>query len=211
MNSLRRLFPGRQNEILLMAFKKSTSLRPSLDCLYLLPSLLSLYPLILTSLRPSLPLYLLPLFTPVTTLLTPSIGTPMLWASNPRVLQADARATRIVMPLTWFTKNGWNTMFFAAIAAGIDLTGGFYSFALAEKNNLGVLYKDVAIEFKRRVDGPLTLVATENAAVKAACEEAAKSGIRVNVPVTIDGYCDGQEKPVVSAKATLSIKALPSK
>ena len=45
-------------------------------------------------------------------------------------------------------------MFFAAIAAGVDLTGGFYSFSLAEKNNLGVLYKDVSIEFKRRVDGP---------------------------------------------------------
>jgi acyl-coenzyme A thioesterase PaaI-like protein len=137
--------------------------------------------------------------------------TPMLWASNPQLVKVDDKQTKIVMPLTWFTKNGWNTMFFAAIAAGVDLTGGFYSFSLAEKNNLGVLYKDVAIEFKRRVDGPLTLVATENAAVKAACEEAAESGQRVNVPVTVDGYClesFGEEKPVVSAKATLSIKRL---
>ena len=137
------------------------------------------------------------------------MSTPMLYLTNPLVLEANEKQTRIMIPLTWFTKNSWNTMFFAAIAAGVDLTGGFYSFSLAEKNNLGVLYKDVSIEFKRRVDGPLTLVATENAAVKAACEEAAKTGQRVNVPVSVVGFCEEKLKqPVVSARATLSIKKL---
>ena len=55
--------------------------------------------------------------------------------------------------------------------------------------------------------GPLTLVASENTAVKAACDEAARTGERVNVPVSVKGFCEGKQ-PVITAKATLSIKRL---
>ena len=102
-------------------------------------------------------------------------------------------------------------MFFAAIATGIDLTGGWCSFAAAEKHNVGVLYKDVSIQFKRRVDGDLTLISRNNKAITEACEEAAKTGLRINVPVEIEGYCYdtfGDVKPVVTAQATLSMKVI---
>ena len=137
--------------------------------------------------------------------------TPMLLFSGPKVLRVDVQETVIRMPLKWFNSNSWGTMFFASIAAGIDLCGGFYSFVEAEKSNLGVLYKDVNIEFKRRVDGDLTLVALSNSAIKEACNRAVCSGKRVNVPIRVEGYCYetfGKDNPVVSASATLSIKRL---
>ena len=99
-------------------------------------------------------------------------------------------------------------MFFGAISTGIDLTGGFYGFGLAEKANVGILYKDVSIAFKRRVDSDLTLVTRDNAQVRETIEEAGRTGERLSLPVSVDGYClnYSDEIPVVTATATLSMK-----
>ena len=139
------------------------------------------------------------------------ISTPMLAWTAPKIVSVTSTESIFRVPLNLRTKNGWNSMFFAAIATGIDLTGGWYSFAAAEEHNVGVLYKDVAIQFKRRVDGDLTLVTRNNKTVNESCLEAAKTGLRINVPVEIEGYCYdtySDVKPVVTAQATLSMKVL---
>jgi hypothetical protein len=124
-------------------------------------------------------------------------------------MEVSDQQTQIVVPLTTRTKNGWGTMFFAAIASGVDLCGGWRAFAVAEKEGLGVLYKSVEISFLRRCDGDVTFITRNNMQVIEACQEAAQSGKRINLPVQIDGYCLGTHndvEPVVTAHAVLSIK-----
>lgn len=135
-------------------------------------------------------------------------STPMLVWTAPTIVEIKEDYTKLKVPLNWRTINGFKSMFFAAIAAGIDLTGGFYGFGVADANDVGVLYKDVKIEFKRRVDEDLILVTKDNRKVSEAILAAAASGERISVPVSVEGYCLGysSEKPVVSATATLSVK-----
>ena len=133
----------------------------------------------------------------------------LVWVS-PQIVEVGELSTTIRIPLNFRTKNGFNSMFFAAIASGIDLTGGFYGFGLAEEANMGILYKDVNIHFKRRVDEDLTLITRNNPSVRKAIREAEQTGERFSIPVSVEGYClsYSDEKPVVSATATLSLKKL---
>ena len=48
-------------------------------------------------------------------------------------------------------------MFFGAIASGCDLTGGWGAFNAAERHEVGIMYKEMSMEFRRRVDGDLSL------------------------------------------------------
>lgn len=134
--------------------------------------------------------------------------TPMLVYVAPEIVEINQEFTKIKVPLNFRTKNGFDSMFFAAIAAGIDLTGGFYGFGVAEENQVGVLYKDVSIQFKRRVDEDLILVTKDNRKVSEAIVAAASSGERISIPVSVDGFSLGysSDMPVVSATATLSAK-----
>lgn len=134
--------------------------------------------------------------------------TPLLAFIAPRVIQNDATRVEIVVPLSWRTKNSWNTLFFAAIAAGCDLTGGFKAFELAPSRNVGVLYKDMAISFLRRCDDDLHLVSIDQEKVAQGIEEAVRTKQRVNVAVEVNGYVYSYSKtePVVTAKMTLSLK-----
>lgn len=99
-------------------------------------------------------------------------------------------------------------MFFAAIATGVDITGGWSAMGIAEEQSVGLLYKDVSIKFLRRVDGDLNLVCKSVDEVRRGVLQAAETGERVNVPVSIDGFCYAysREAPVVSAQLTLSMK-----
>ena len=142
-------------------------------------------------------------------LLNFKVKTPFLMLTNPSVVESSISRSVIKVPLTWITRNSWKTMFFGAIASGVDLTGGWAGFLMAEKYpKIGILYKDMSIQFKRRVDEDLHLVCADGEKIQAACDEAVATKQRVNVPIAVDGYCYGysKEKPVVEAQLTLSIK-----
>jgi hypothetical protein len=132
------------------------------------------------------------------------VQTPLLAIINPRVVESSDKKVEIVVPLNWVTKNSWNTMFFAAIASGCDLTGGWG----LTRQGIGFLYKGMEIDFLRRVDGDLHLVCSDIEAIRAAELEAENSSDRINVPVEVVGYCYhySKEKPVVRSRMTLSLK-----
>lgn len=139
-----------------------------------------------------------------------SLKTPMLLLANPKVVSSTSSRVEIKLPLNWFTRNSWNTMFFAAIAAGADLTGGFAAFEQAPGLGVGVLYKNFSCTFLRRVDGPLNLVCDDGIAITKGIHEAAATGQRINVDVKVNGFVQSYSSthPVFTAAMTLSLKQL---
>ena len=137
-----------------------------------------------------------------------SLQTPMLLLLRPKVRLNTPQRAEIVIPLTWFSKNLWRTMFFAAIAAGADLTGGFAAIELAPAANVGFLYKSFSCRFLRRVDGDLVLVCDDGEKVAAGVETAARTGERVNVDVRVYGLVEKHSltEPVFDSALTLSFK-----
>jgi hypothetical protein len=153
---------------------------------------------------------------PVGKLLSPllrvKLKTPMLAYVGPKIIDESDLCTEIMVPLNWRTSNSWGTMFFGAIAAGCDLTGGWAALRARERTNVGVLYKDMSIKFLRRVDGDLSLVCSDVPAVIEICREAALTGKRVNTTVEVRGYVRAYSDttPVVSSSMTLSLKLIKS-
>ena len=70
-----------------------------------------------------------------------SLATPLLLAIRPQIKVSSPEKVEILIPLSWMNRNSWNTMFFAAIAAGADITGGWAAFEPAQEYNVGVLFK----------------------------------------------------------------------
>lgn len=139
-----------------------------------------------------------------------SLSTPMIRFLKPEIILINNNKCIIEIKLNRKSKNTWNTMFFGAIATGIDLTGGFLASDIASKSSVGVLYKDVQIKFLRRVDGDIKFHCNDGINIKKAVEDALSSGKRININVSITGFVDNYSitEPVVSAEATLSFKKL---
>ena len=127
-----------------------------------------------------------------------------------RLIEDSSVKTEMIVPLTWRTINSWKTMFFAGIAAGVDITGGFACLELAQQNNVGILYKDMNIKFLRRVDSDLNLICNDIEKIHACAQDAIDTNTRQNVVVDVRGYCYkySKEKPVISASLTLSMKII---
>ena len=138
------------------------------------------------------------------------LQTPFLAIINPQIVESGDKRVVIKVSLNFITRNSWKTMFFAAISAGVDLTGGWAAFDIAERHRIGVLYKSMKIDFLRRVDGDLTLICEDNQRIAQAAEAAAESGQRINVPVTVKGYClhYSEKDPCIHSDLMLSMKVL---
>ena len=136
------------------------------------------------------------------------LRTPMLLLMRPEVIANSSQSVTIRVPINWFTMNQYGTMFFGAIAAGADLTGGFAAFERAPALGVQVLYKNFSCVFLRRVDAPLYLTCNDVPAIIRGIEEAHKTGARVNVDVKVNGFNKEHSDvhPVVTAAMTLSLK-----
>jgi hypothetical protein len=145
-------------------------------------------------------------------LLVKSLKTPMIAFTGLRIVEDSNLLTEVLVPLSWRTKNSWDTMFFAAIGTGVDITGGWCAMDIAEQQRVGLLYKDVSIRFHRRVDSDLSLICRSVSDVHSGVRQAVQSGERVNVPVVVEGFCYAysRQKPVVTAQLTLSLKKVSS-
>ena len=146
-------------------------------------------------------------------LLLYSLKTPMLLLLQPKVVEITTKRVVIRLPLTYISRNSWGTIFFGAIAAAADLTGGFHAFEHGPSKKVGVLYKDCTFQFLRRADGDLHLVCEDGLSVADAIAKADLTGERVNVPVSVAGFCyhHSTSDPVFLSKMTLSLKSLKKK
>lgn len=79
-----------------------------------------------------------PLTTNKVRLFEKSLSTPMLAWSGVRIVEDSNTRSEFLVPLTWRTKNSWGTVFFAAIATGIDITGGWAAFDISEKSGVSI-------------------------------------------------------------------------
>jgi acyl-coenzyme A thioesterase PaaI-like protein len=135
---------------------------------------------------------------------------PMLFFLQPKVVELSAETCVIKIPLTWRSKNHLNCMYFGALAAGADCAGGFMAMKIAydQKLPVNILFKDFHADFMRRAEGHVYFVCEDGEAVSRMMQEAAASGERQNLPVTIVAYVpsDKPAEPVARFTLTLSAK-----
>jgi acyl-coenzyme A thioesterase PaaI-like protein len=135
---------------------------------------------------------------------------PVLLFLGPRVERLDEDGCEVTIPLRWRSKNHVGSMYFGALCAGADLAGGMNAARLIwdRHRKVQLIFADVKGEFLKRADGDVRFTSRDGRAVRAAVEEADRTGERVTLPVTIVATVPSKygDEPVARFTLGLSLK-----
>lgn len=141
------------------------------------------------------------------------VKTPMAGYCRPKIIERTSDKLVVEIKLRRRVNTEFNSMFFAALATGFDITGGMLAqntlFEKYPNQNVGILYKDAKINFLKRADGDVYFVSEDGAKLNAALEKAISTKERVNVEVNVSAYVHKKSMtdPVATALLTVSMKA----
>lgn len=132
---------------------------------------------------------------------------PLIGYVKPKLLQLDEDIVRLKIPLRRRSRNHLKSMYFGALAVGADVAAGIHAFYFAEKSGVKVsfAFKAVKGEFLQRAMTDVVFESKDGALVKAAFDEALKSGERVNKPVKVTAF-NTMNEPVAEFELVISIK-----
>jgi acyl-coenzyme A thioesterase PaaI-like protein len=135
---------------------------------------------------------------------------PMLWFIQPKVVEMSDERAVIAVPLTRRTKNHLGSMYFAALAAGADLAGGFTAMAEIRRSGeaVSLVFKDMKADFLKRAEGEAHFVCRDVRATRELVQRAISTGARVDMPVHVDVLVPRKlgDEPVAKFVLTLSLK-----
>lgn len=134
---------------------------------------------------------------------------PLFAFVGPRVLQNDAQASRLGIPLTWRTRNHLGAMHIGALVCGADLTGALPVLRVMRTRRVWIdaSYRELRAEFLRRAEGEVHFRCDAVAAIDEACVEALETGERRTLPVEVIATVPAASpEPVARFALSLSLK-----
>lgn len=138
---------------------------------------------------------------------------PMLFFASPKVVELSAEQVTVKIPLTRKTKNHWNSMYFAALAAGADCAGGLLAMRQIheEGNQVTLIFKDFHADFLKRAEGDVHFTCSEGIEIRDLVKKALATGERQNMPVHVVATVPSKlgTEPVANFVLTLSLKKSP--
>ncbi len=129
------------------------------------------------------------------------------------MVKRDEKKCTLSMPLNRKTKNHVNSVYFACMTAGADLTAGFPVIleVLRIKKNIVPIFKDMSAEFYKRAEGETHFTSEQNQEIKDLIQKALSTGERHNIPVIITATVPKVlgDEPVAKFTLNLSLKVKP--
>ncbi|MEC7183252.1 MAG: DUF4442 domain-containing protein [Bdellovibrionota bacterium] len=127
-----------------------------------------------------------------------------------KMVKRDEKKCTLSMPLNRKTKNHVNSVYFACMTAGADLTAGFPVILeiLRIKKNIVPIFKDMSAEFYKRAEGETHFTSEQNQEIKDLIQKALSTGERHNIPVIITATVPKVlgDEPVAKFTLNLSLK-----
>jgi hypothetical protein len=141
---------------------------------------------------------------------------PLILYANPTVQELSDNVCAVKIPLTWRTKNHYKSMYIGALVIGADCTGGLLAMhhTRASDKDVRLLFKDMKAQFLKRPEGDVLFTCSNGPELKAAVQETAATGERINIPVDIVATVpksDSPNDPVATFTLTISLKRAKSK
>lgn len=133
-------------------------------------------------------------------------NTPLINYLNPTVLSVDNKKIVLEIKLSNRANTHWKSMFAGALATGVDIAGGFLAFEKSTEKNIGIIYKDIRMDFLRRADGDVHFICENGDEINEGINKAYETRERINVPVIVKCYVPSSIDPCVIAHGTLSMK-----
>lgn len=134
---------------------------------------------------------------------------PMMHFVRPQLLEIDEEKVKLKIRLRRRTKNHLNSMYFAALAVGADVTGGIQVFYFAEKHGKKVsfAFKGMNAQFLKRAETDTIFESNQGHVVAAAVKKSMETGERIND--TIDVIAKNTNGEIVATfEMGISLKVL---
>ncbi|KFD40068.1 hypothetical protein AT05_01640 [Schleiferia thermophila str. Yellowstone] len=115
---------------------------------------------------------------------------PMIGFCSPRLVELNAEQIVVKIPLSFFTKNHYGSMYFGAQAVGADLAAGFMGYVLCRERGLDsrLVFKDFSAEFLKRPESDVYFVCNQGLDISNQIDESLASGSRITRPVAVIAY-----------------------
>ncbi|PIT99289.1 MAG: DUF4442 domain-containing protein [Bdellovibrionales bacterium CG10_big_fil_rev_8_21_14_0_10_45_34] len=135
---------------------------------------------------------------------------PLIFITQPRVIELSESACKLKMPLNYWTKNHLGSMYFGALSIGADCAAGLFALHIAEKRKIKIsfVFASFMATFHKRPEGPVVFVCEDSIAINRLFDKAVQTKERQTELIEIRAYLEGQEnkEPVASFSLGLSIK-----
>ena len=138
------------------------------------------------------------------------LNVPLINFMGPKVRELNDESCAILIPLTYLTKNHFQSLYISAQVTGADLCVGLLAMHHIKKKNkkISPIFKNLHAEFKKRPEADTLFTCSEGKEVKALVAQAILSGKRVNKTVKVIATCPKKwgDEPVAEFQLTLSLK-----
>jgi hypothetical protein len=138
------------------------------------------------------------------------VKVPLINIMCPSVQELSDERCSVLIPLRYWTRNHFKTLYISSQVTGADLAVGLLTMHHIRKrgNKVSLIFKDLKADFKRRPDADTLFTCREGAEIKALVAQAMLSGQREQRVITVQARCPKKygETVVSEFMLTLSLK-----
>ncbi len=139
---------------------------------------------------------------------------PLIFTVRPQIVHLTEAEAIIKIPLRRKTKNHVRSMYFGALAIGVDITAGFLAMQhiLKKTSKVDLIFKDFKAEFLKKAMGDVFFKCAEGEKIKSSIDQCIQSQERVHQTVEVVATVPNLSDEIVARfSITLSLKARPKK
>ena len=133
---------------------------------------------------------------------------PAAFFSGVRVKELDVYAAVVTIPFSWFSKNPFQSIYFACLAMAAELSSGVLALMNVYKRNpaVSMLVVSMTCDFFKKATGVISFHCEDGEMISAAVEETIKTGEGIRVNTVSRGY-NKENELVAEFIITWSFKA----
>lgn len=138
---------------------------------------------------------------------------PLINMMRPCVEELSDERCSVLIPLGYWTKNHFKSLYISAQVTGADLCAGLLAMHHIKKKKAKatILFKDLHADFKKRPDSDTLFTCKEGKEIRALISKALLSGKRENRTVTIQATCPKKYGETVLSEFQLTLSVKPDK
>ncbi len=137
---------------------------------------------------------------------------PMIYWTGAKIVDISDERCVVKMPFRRRNRNHLDSLYFAVMIVGADVSGGLLAFRMAHASGRKVsfAFKDVQARFLKRAEDVTFFRCDDGESISRAVEETFRTGERVNQTVNVTATTPSRfgDDPVATFELTLSVKPL---
>lgn len=138
---------------------------------------------------------------------------PLLFLVRPKVLELDQKSTKVLVPLSYITKNHLGSMYFGALSIGADTAVGILALEIIKEYpdyKMAPIFKSMEAQFLMRAETNVVFECKAADQISSMIDKSKASGERITEMIAVTAYSEKDPSQVFAEfELGLSLKAIP--